>query len=398
MESALIALGEHPYKRVRVPNRGIIVSAKSYKDGIEDEIIPKLKEFVGSYDIRRFIKDKSGRPATVEWRSGSITHLMSAEQEDVAFESKTIDWAWIDEPVRRNIYIALLRGLMKAEGLLWITATPLEQPWIYDEIYLPGVSGEDKQIEVFEGISGENVHVGEQGRQLLYGHLTADELTVRKGGKFPHLTGRVIKEYDWTRHRIPPFNIPPHWPVWLSIDPHKNKPHAALWMAVSHLNSKYLCNEVFHRCTIKELGYIILDMNQQYNMVNVLIDTSAQEEDWRKESARSMLDEIGVRTKLAQKNNLKNAGIHLINQGFHDDQLFVFEPMHRTHKELTLWVYKQNKRDKQQVLEEPEKKYDDMMDNLRYILVEKPEYSGVAGIKDYIQGANQITEEDDGEE
>lgn len=395
----MIALGEHPYKKVRVPNRGTVVSAKSYKDGIEDEIIPKFKEFVGSYDIRRFIKDKSGRPMTIEWRSGSITHLMSAEQDDVAFESKTLDWIWLDEPMRRHIYIALMRGLMKAEGLIWITATPLEEPWMYDEIYLPGVTGEDKDIEIFEGVGDENVHVSIEGRETFYKRLTADEIEARRYGRFKHLTGRVIKEYDWKRHRIPAFDIPAHWPTWLSIDPHKNKPHAALWVPVSHQNIKYVANEIYHRCTIKELGYIILDLNEQYNMVNLLIDNSAQEDDWTKQSARGMLDEIGLRTKLAQKNNLKNAGIHLINQHFHDDKLFVFDNCHRTHKELMLWVYKQNKRDHQQILEEPAKKFDDMMDNLRYILVEKPDYSGPAIMKTYTRNPIQNMlemDEDDG--
>lgn len=394
METAYIALGEHPYKKVRVPNRGTIVSAKSFKDGIEDEIIPKFKEFVGSYDIKRFIKDKSGRPATIEWRSGSITHLMSAEQDDIAFESKTLDYFWLDEPMRRAIYIALSRGLMKSEGLCWITATPLDEPWMYDEIYLPGVTGEDKDIEVFEGKGDENIHISKKGKEDFYKLLTADEIEARRYGKFKHLSGKVIKEYDWTRHRVPAFDIPSHWPVWLSIDPHKNKPHAALWTAVSNMNKKYCCNEIYHRCTIKELGYIIMDINQQYNMANILIDNSAQEDDWTKQSARGMLDEIGLRTKLAQKNNLKTAGIHLINQHFHDDNLFIFDTNHRTHKELMLWVYKQNKRDQQQVLEEPAKKFDDMMDNLRYTLVEKPDYSGPATLKNYTPNSIQMDDED----
>lgn len=381
-EAACYALGEHPYKRVRVPNVGVIVTALAFDEGMEKVIIPTLEKVVGSRDIVRIKKSTQGRAQKIEWRGGSVTHLMSAEQKDKEFEGSVLDWAWIDEPLRRNIFVALKRGMLTTGGHIWMTCTPLDEPWIYEDLYMKGVSGKHSEIEVFEGSSDENIYISETEKKEFLSHLTEDEVETRWYGKFKHLAGRVFKEYKPERHRIPPFDIPPHWPVWVAIDPHRNKPHAVLFMTVAPSGHKYVCNEICLKCSIYELADHILEISEQYNIVNMLIDTSAQEDGWVRMSARQMLEEKGVRTKLAQKRNLKASGITLINQLFHDDELFIFEGCVRTQRELTLQVYRTNKMDTQKILEEPEKKFDDMCDCLRYVLVENPEFSGIAEIKE----------------
>lgn len=373
---ALYALGEHPTLKIRTPNKGIIVVAKSFKDGIQDEIVPKILEVVGSKDIKQIKNNSRGEPATIFWRTGSVTYLTSAEQEDVTFESKTLHHAWIDEPVRRQIYVALLRGMLTTRGHIFMTCTPLDEPWIYEDIYMAGMEHKDPDIEVFEGSSDENKCISAQSKKETLSKLTADEIETRWYGKFRHLSGRVFKEYSPEKLRIPSFDIPYHWPVWVAIDPHPEKPHAVLFLAVSPQNIKYVVNEIYIRCTIEQLAKHILEIGGQYRIINYLIDTSAQQDGWGKVSARQILDECGVPTKLAQKKNLKKSGIMLINQYFKNEELFVMEHCLRTHRELTNQVYKQNKRDKQKVLEEPEKKFDDMCDCLRYALVERPDYSG----------------------
>jgi hypothetical protein len=60
----------------------------------------------------------------------------------------------------------------------------------------------------------------------------------------------------------------------------------------------------------------------------------------------------------------------------------VMEHCTRLHRELTNQIYKKNKADRSNVLEEPEKKWDDQTDNLRYILVERPSYQGIARVKE----------------
>ena len=374
VEAALYALGEHPHKKIRIPNIGIIVSAQGFQEGIVKTILPKLLSVVGTHDIKRIKQNSQGIPNRIDWRTGSVTYLMSAEQDDVAFEGTTIDFCYADEPIRRSIFIAVKRGLMKSGGHFWMAATPLDEPWLFEELYVPGVSGKDPNIEIFEGTVEENKYISEKNKQEFRARLTEDEIDARWYGRFRHLTGRVFKEYQPERNRVPSFDVPPHWPVWCGIDPHRNKPQTAVFLAVSPQGKLYIVNEIYIKCTILKFADHILDIAAQYNMQKFMIDTSAQEEGWDKESARQILQRAGVRTRLAQKKNLKASGIIMMNQYFASDHLFVMEHCKRVHRELTNQIFKKHKRDSQVVLEEPEKKWDETTDCVRYILVERPQY------------------------
>ena len=377
VEAAMLSLGSHPHKYLKVPNTGLIISAQNFKEGIEKVIMPKLKAVVGSDDIKRIRNNSNGIPSAITWASNSITHLMSAEQDDITFEGTTHDWVWIDEPVRREIFIAVKRGMLTTDGLLWMTCTPLDEPWIYEDLYVPGLSG-DPDIQVFEGKSSENIHISEKQAEEFKRRLTKDEYEARWEGKFRHLSGRVFKEYEPKVSFIEPFAVPYHWPVWCSIDPHRNKPHAALFLAVAPNGLKYCVNEVYADTDLRNFAGQVLHCASQYKMVDFLVDTSAQEAGWGKVSARSILRDCGLSTRLAHKHDMKTSGILLINQGFKDKNLFVFQYCKRLHRELMNQIYKKNKTDRSQILEEPEKRFDDQTDNLRYILVENPRFRGIA--------------------
>lgn len=379
-DHACLALGCHKYRKIETPNTGFIVTAKPLAEGVEKDILPKLREVCGTKDVRDIKANNRGIPYKIIWRNGSVSFIMSAEQDDMVFEG-TMWWhGWCDEPFRRSIYVALKRGLLVKNGPLAWTCTPIEEPWMYEEL----VMKEDPNIEVFEGSTDENRRISDAAKEEYFGSLTPEELIARRYGKFLHLSGRVFKTFKKELHRISPFNIPEHWPVWISIDPHRNKPHAVLFLAVSPQGIKYVCNEIYIACTIGELADYILDVGSQYNIVERLIDTSAQEDGWRRESAREILANRGVATKLAQKRNLKKPGLDTINQLFNDDKLFVFDTCKRLLRELELQVYKKG-------TDEAEKKYDDQTDNLRYILVERPDYNGIASI---IEGPEGLYEKD----
>ncbi len=379
-DHACLQVGVHPFRKMKTPTTAFIVTAKPHSEGIEKDIIPKLKEVVGSRDIVDIKNNSRGVPYKIIWRTGSVSYMLSCEQDDIVFEGTTWGHGWFDEPPPRHIYIAMERGLLTSGGPVSFTCTPLEEPWLYDEIYIPGMMGTDPDIAVFEGSSDENRKIDAAAKKRFFNKLDPDEIETRWHGKFRHLMGRVFKSYDHTKHLIKPFRVPRHWPTWLSIDPHRNKPHAVLFLTISPENIKYICNEIYVKCTIDELADFITDIESQYNMVDRLIDTSAQEDGWGRVSARELLNDKGVRTKLAQKKNKKASGITFINQIFHQDQMFVFDTCIRTHRELSLQAYEKHKSDQQVVLEVPQKKFDDMTDNLRYILVERPDYSGPARI------------------
>jgi len=334
-------------------------------------------ELVGSRDISAIKKNSQGIPYKIIWRTGSVTFLLSAEQDDKVFEGSTIDYAAFDEPFRRHIYIATRRGLLKAGGHIWWSMTPLDEPWVYDELYQKWREGH-QEIEIFEGKEGENVTVSKEERDSFKDSLYDDEIETRIHGRFRHLSGRVIKSYDPDIHRIEGFDIPRHWPVWMSIDPHRRKPHAALFLTCSPQDAFYVCNEIFVDTGIKEFGRLCMDLAAQYMMVDYLIDTSAQEDGWDKNSAREILESVGLRTNLAQKKNLFNSMIMQINQMFRENRLYIMKHCQRTHREMMLHVYKKSRSG---ILETPEDRFNDMIANMRYIFAVRPSYTSRAEIK-----------------
>src|SRR3990167_2477050 len=177
-EVARYALGEHPHKIIRTPNVGVLVSAQGFQEGIVKNVLPKMESAVGSQDIRAIRRNSQGIPTSILWRSGSLTYLMSAEQDDKAFEGITLDYFGIDEPLRRAIYVALSRGLMKSNGHWWWAATLLDEPWIFEEIYIPCQEGKLKSVELFTGTTDDNTTLSEEGKREDFSILSEDEIKI----------------------------------------------------------------------------------------------------------------------------------------------------------------------------------------------------------------------------
>jgi len=74
--------------------------------------------------------------------------------------------------------------------------------------------------------------------------LTDDEKETRIKGRFASLLGLVYKGYNPMHHRIPRHDIKSTWGMWMHIDYHPRKPHAALWVAVRPDGIKVVCGEL----------------------------------------------------------------------------------------------------------------------------------------------------------
>lgn len=371
-----------------------VISGLGFEKGVRDTIVPEIRKWCPPSRLLREKPNSQG--VTVKMYlmglngQESVISFMSSEQDPMAFEGDLIDACWIDEPVPKFCYVGSLRGLLVSNGPLWFTLTPLTEPWIYNEIYCSN----DPEIQCFQGSIWDALvehggHLTKAQADSFVSKIPDDERDARVFGAFKHLIGRVYGEYNERIHRIEPFVIPPHWPVWCSIDPHQRKPNAALYMAVSPEEEWFICNEVYFRGGIQDFGKEVLEISRQYRTVAQLIDTSAETPDWnRRETARTLLEKVGVKTRLARKKNQKTAGRLVIKQALEgiDGEgpdgtrgkpwLYVFNTCKRTHWEFMNYVW-DNKRDpdSQGVLEEPKKVNDEMMDNLNYIVVEKPRYA-----------------------
>ncbi len=193
--------------------------------------------------------------------SGGISQIevMTHEQADSAFESWTGHWAHFDEPPPREKWVATKRGLIALHGRAWITATPISQPWLYDELV-----GDDSRDDVFfiKVDMRDNPHLTEKDILDFEKDLKEDEREARMHGAFRHLTGLVYKMFDPTVHVIPAARVPMQgqWPTYFVTDPHDRKPFFSIWAKVDPFGNIYIFGEIKTKsgCTIKEFAKEVL--------------------------------------------------------------------------------------------------------------------------------------------
>jgi hypothetical protein len=353
---------------------------------------------MGTSHIRRF-----------RWKNGSITTIFSFDQDPSKLEGTNISGLFIDEPPPRSLWVAAYRGLRANPNyFIAIAATPISEAWLYQEIYLPWSLGQDKNIEVFTGSSYENPHIPKEWLDDFSSRLSAEERRSRIHGEFSMLQGRVFGAFSRSIHVISSTQEwPAEWPVWVCIDPHVRKPHAALYMGRTPDNNMVILDELKITGTIKDLAAALIAKNKAYNVQAIYIDTKGVEADWSRSSAIEILSANGIYCSSVGKqakdvmsgiNKIKAllVGAYDPNTGELIPQLKVMENCVNTITEFEMYAWAESRHpEKSGIAEKPRKTFDDYMDCLRYLIaknlsgsVELEEIDAFRGIgynKDYEQ-------------
>lgn len=237
-------------KRVMTPTRGRIVIKDYRKHG--EVIENKIRQWFDSDSIVKMEKSMGNLSKVhVKHISGGISvfDIMTHEQDSLQFEGWNGHWVWFDEPPPRDKYIACLRGLVDFEGRAWITATPLSEPWLFDEIM-----NNQKQDTWHIAVSTfDNPYLTQKGIDILLGSITPEEEEARIYGKFLHLTGRIYKDFDTNTHLVD--KLPDGsrtWPTYFALDPADRRAHHAIWAKVDPLGTVYVYDELVFKGTIEE--------------------------------------------------------------------------------------------------------------------------------------------------
>ena len=362
-----------------------IIGSLGFDKGIKDTIYPELIKWMPKSMLIHEKKNSQGVVVHMIVKSSegeNIISLMSGEQDAMSFEGDLVDFVWIDEPPKRFIYSASLRALLISNGPMIMTFTPLSEPWVYNDIYLK--FGIDPEIDIIQGSMYDALvenggHLTIEQIENFAKRIPEEERDSRIYGKFKHLVGRVYKGFDKEKHCVPPFAVPKDWPVYCAIDPHLKKPNAAIFLACSPEEDWYVVNEVYWKANIEDFGREVKAVSEQYNLISTFIDTSSETPDWnRRETARTILNKVGVKTRLARKKGNRETARFIIGQALEGKDgsgtpwLYVFKNCPRTIFEFEnyVWDSKQSE-DKEQ----PIKVNDDCLDGLGYIVIEKPRYS-----------------------
>ena len=221
-------------KPIPVPNRGYHL-LENLKVAGTQVFLPKMEEWLPE-GVATIKKNNMGHPVSVNFKNGSIIHVLSQEQATSALEGASGHYVVSDEPPTRDKWIALTRGLIDFSGRAWIAATPIKASHFMAELMAeantPGSSVELISISIDDNRKSKGGHLEDKAVDEFIKSLRPDELESRLYGRPAHLAGAVFKTWQpRPPYLVEPFDIPPHWPRIMAIDPSQRKPMAGVWMA-----------------------------------------------------------------------------------------------------------------------------------------------------------------------
>lgn len=190
--------------------------------------------------------------------NGSRLSLFSYQQhynrstgEQSPFEGIDVKVAILDEPFEEEILPSVTRGVMKQNGKIIVTCTPLTQPWMYEKFSIAARTSKDhyyQQNEIWDAVKSEKNPNGHLTKEWVMRYLDdqpPDQRQAREKGIPVHLTGVVYKEYHREYHRFDPdaVEIGEDWPKGMVVDPHDSRPFAMGWWAVAPDDCIYIFEE-----------------------------------------------------------------------------------------------------------------------------------------------------------
>ena len=386
-------LGIHPYRDVTNTHHTwlVIPSAAKAEDYWNEiklwcpiSLLPKTDK-MGTSDIRRF-----------RWKNGTLTTIYSHEQDTEKFEGSNISGVFYDEPPKRAQWVAIYRGLRSnPDYFICVAATPLSAAWMYETLYLPGMSGEDPDIEIFEGATYENKHISLEWIEAFRATLTEEEIQTRIYGKFGILLGRVYRTFNPELHVIPAQPWPSDWPVYVAVDPHSKKAHAALAVGITPDDNYVIIDEIEERYEIADLAEKLKVWQKKYRVQSLIIDNSGVALDWTRSSAVQILADNDIYvTPIRRSDKDVDGGINRIKQllkgrknkeGVWIPRLKALDCCRRVIKEFELYTWANPKNvEKTGDSEKVVKTHDEYLDCLRYIVNRTPQFQSDLEIHSYL--------------
>ena len=396
VESIWLCRGEHPFKKMEKACDGWVVSLSRQvqRDVAQSKILSYMKpEWIQDVVMSEGRKDSlSGGIIDyilIKNVFGGVSKLgfKSCDQGREKFQGTSLDFVWFDEEPPYDIYIECKMRVIDRCGQIFGTMTPLKGlTWVYDEIYVNEKS--DPDIWHTFMTWQDNPFLASEEIQKLYDCMSKDELESRCYGKFVGHSGGVYNEFDENLHVIEPFAVPYEWYDNISIDPGLNNPLSAHWYAVDFDGNVYVIAEhyqaqkdiIFHSQKIKEICDN-LNWHRRNGYINALIDSAASQRTLA--STKSVADLFYDNGILVNTNVNKDvfSGIQRVKSYFKNAngkaRLFIFKNCTNMIREIKTYRWGDG--------DNPIKKDDHAVDELRYYIMSKPENKEAKPAKNLIQ-------------
>jgi len=141
-------------------------------------------------NLRKYYKEQKG---IIELPTGGKVFVRSGD-EPLGLEGMTLHWAWLDEAgmMRRLVWTVIRSRVSMTGGQVFMTTTPYDMGWLYQEYYLPWKEGTDKSLSFFTWRSIDNPFFPKEYFDAESLRLRPEEFNRRYCGLFTKMEGLVF--------------------------------------------------------------------------------------------------------------------------------------------------------------------------------------------------------------
>jgi phage terminase large subunit-like protein len=388
----------HAYKRMGLGREVYLrVVGVDLPQWLEKVMLPKLRKLVPAPALWKgeFDRAYNDRKRKLQFADGSWWDFLTHDMEIGAFAGADLDRVWFDEEPPgergRQQYEESLGRLADRDGEVRWTLTPLlGLTFVYDELTdRDGNPRDDEECRVVRGDIDHNPHLSETGRARFLRRFASDplKLEARKSGRWVHFQGLIFDEWSKAKHVVPDRAVPEGAKCYEGIDPGIASDHPAGFVAAFMLDGVL---EVFHvhkiwKGTAADMAAHIHETREQwgYRPAWTVIDPVARNK--QHQTGRSTQDEYrkhriyalpGQNSRQASynaiKERLRGEAPQLVVQASCVDGTLVEEKDLGWEMEHYRWKRKPPKSEAAAPAE-PVKIDDDLIDPLRYLVMQLPE-------------------------
>lgn len=385
VETVYMARGIHPYLPSKGATSGWVVSLSQQvqRDVAQNKILQYLKpQWIESVVMQSGKKDFPDNGIIdyilVKNVFGTTSKIgfKTCDQGREKFQGTSLDYVWFDEEPSYEIYLECKMRVLDKCGKLFGTMTPLKGlTWVYDTIYLN--QNQDDEIWHTHMSWEDNPFLSASEVAMLTSSMSEEELQSRKDGKFIANGGMVYSEFDVQVHVIEPFHVPKEWYNNISIDPGLNNPLSAHWYAVDFDGNVFVIAEHYeqgkgilhHASKIKEICNQLSWHRNYSGMIECLIDSAANQRTLASEkSVAELFYEQGIAVNPKVNKDLFS-GIQRVKSYLKNAdgtaRLFIFKQCTNLIREMKSYWWGSG--------DNPIKKDDHSLDELRYFLMSRPD-------------------------
>ena len=298
----------------------------------------------------------------------SMLQLKSYDQGREAFQGTSVHVIWTDEEPPEDIYTECLLRTMTVNGIVQLTATPLQGLTKLMLLYLPELApttDDDKNAgpvssgsKVAIMVSWEDVpHLSESQKKAILASIPAWQRDARTKG-VPQLGSGAIYQIPESDVVVQGFEIPKFWPRGFAVDVGWNRT-AVLWGAKNPETGAVYIYDEYYRGQAEPSVHAAAVHSRGKWMAGVIDPAARGRSQKDGEQLLELYIQLGLDVEPA--NNARESGIYTVWEKLSQGQLKIFRSCTNTMNEYRL--YRRNEKG------EVVKSNDHLMDALRYLVM-----------------------------